>query len=135
MAFPKNELFPTFDQQVSVASRALGHPARIFILRLLHDQGPRKFNEVVKALPLNEGTVTAHLKKLRKERLVDVEVMGLVNIYRLNQAGVDALFALQKKLYALLSGMLMDQTGVERLPEHPTGLSSLILRPRRERSI
>ena len=104
MSFPKNHLFPEIDQQTSIAGRTLGHPARIYILKYLREHGPKQFTELVKALPLTDGTVTAHLKKLLKQGLIEVVERGLVNIYMLNPIGVEEVFDLQDKLYTILGG-------------------------------
>jgi DNA-binding transcriptional ArsR family regulator len=102
MAFPKNDQFPLDDQAVSNCGRALGHPARVYILRLLEREGPKQVIQLVKALPLTEGTVTAHLKRLRLAGLINVEVRGLTNYYSLNVAGLAAVFELQKAFFRTL---------------------------------
>jgi DNA-binding transcriptional ArsR family regulator len=107
MAFPKREIFPQFDQQMALLNRALGYPARIFILLLLHNEGPMKFTDLVKRVPLNESTVTGHLKFLREEGLVNVEVHGLVNTYSVKPESVESMFDKQFKMYRLLGGTRM----------------------------
>ena len=102
MAFPKTALFPPLDQQVSFSGRALGHPARVFILRLLEEEGPKYVMELVRVLPLTEGTITEHLKKLRLAGLIDVEEQGLLNLYSLNKPGLLAMYRLQQSLFELL---------------------------------
>ena len=88
MAFPKTELFPADDQHVSNLGRALGHPARAYILRLLVGAGDLYFHEIVYRIPLTAGTVSEHLKKLRHAGLVKVEEVGLLNRYTLDSVGI-----------------------------------------------
>lgn len=117
MAFPKKEIFPQFDQQLALLNHALGYPARIFIVRLLQDKGPLKFTELGKCVPLNESTVTAHLKMLREEGLVNVEVNGLVNIYSVDSESIEMMFDKQVTMYRLLGG----RRKVEERADHPIG--------------
>lgn len=88
MAFPKNHLFATEDQRIGKLGRALGHPARSCILRILEREGPLLVHEIVALLPLCEGSVTEHLRKLRLAGLVQVKERGLRNEYRLDHEGI-----------------------------------------------
>ncbi|HLF62575.1 MAG TPA: metalloregulator ArsR/SmtB family transcription factor [Saprospiraceae bacterium] len=98
MAFPKSELFPIMDQQVSIFNRALGYPARISILLLLEEKGPMQVTDLVKILPLTAGTISEHLKKLRQVGLVSAEVHGLRNYYAFSKSGFRDMLELQQTL-------------------------------------
>jgi|WetSurMetagenome_2_1015567.scaffolds.fasta_scaffold03916_2 ArsR family transcriptional regulator, arsenate/arsenite/antimonite-responsive transcriptional repressor len=51
-------------------ARALGHPARISILRLLAGSGTCSFNEIAAELPLALSTVSQHLAELKRSGLI-----------------------------------------------------------------
>jgi DNA-binding transcriptional ArsR family regulator len=102
MAFPKNELFPHFDQDVSACGRILGHPARLCILQLLEESGPKHVKALVREIPLSEGTITEHLRKLRIAGLIDVKVNGLINSYSINTAVVEQLYRMQMSFFERL---------------------------------
>lgn len=99
MAFPKNALFPQLDQQLSDFGRTLGHPARISILRMIVQEGPQHVMDLVRALPLSEGTISEHLRKLRLVGLIEVDIQGLKNVYSLNKPGLTSLYNLQLSLF------------------------------------
>lgn len=92
MAFPKTHLFDDAAQHLSRFSRALGHPARISILELLHNVGSLHVLELEQLIPLSQGTITEHLRRLRVAGLIDVEEQGLMNFYTINPAGLQELF-------------------------------------------
>lgn len=105
MSFPKPERFPLSDQVVSRYGRALSHPARSFILRMLEERGEMYFYEIVQRVPLTEGPVTEHLRRLRVAGLVDVREEGLMNAYSLNVKGLEVMRQVQEGyLGVLLAG-------------------------------
>jgi ArsR family transcriptional regulator len=57
-------------------SRALGHPARIAVLRRLLAAGECVCGEIVDLLPLAQATVSQHLKVLREAGWVEGETRG-----------------------------------------------------------
>ena len=103
MAFPKQHLFSIDEQCMSHCGRAMGYPARIAILRLLKQKGMLQHADLMKLLPLSEGAITEHLRKLRVIGLISVEEKGLENLYFLNDDGVRAVFAMQRALYEELT--------------------------------
>lgn len=65
------------DQELAGLCQALGHPARVQILRLLLAQGQGCFcGDLVKLLGLAQSTVSHHLKALRDAGLVTAEGSG-----------------------------------------------------------
>lgn len=88
MSFPKQERFPSFDQDFSARSRALGHPARLNILRQLAMHEKLCVKEIALNVPLTTMTVSAHLRMLRRLGFVRVEESGLYNYYRLDREAV-----------------------------------------------
>ena len=91
MALNKSEEFSADDQQVAAWAKALAHPARIAILRVLAERGSCVCGEVVHVLPLAQATVSQHLKELKEAGLIKGEVDGprmcyCVNTETLNKA-------------------------------------------------
>jgi len=64
------------DQLLSVLARALGHPARVRILRLLVAKDGCIAGELADELPLAASTVSQHLKTLKESGLIKGEVDG-----------------------------------------------------------
>ena len=96
MAFPKGTLFPEEDQQIGSLGKALGHPARVHILRLLKRDGYLYMRDIVRQLPLSEGTVTGHLRKLRHAGFITVAEEGLYNGYALDIRGLQLMEEVQR---------------------------------------
>lgn len=71
MAISKKFLFSEKELQVSKICKALGHPARIAILKHLIQKNNQTCQQIVDKLPLSQSTVSQHLKELR--------VAGLIN--------------------------------------------------------
>jgi len=65
------------DEELARLAAALGHPARIRILRFLMEQRECFAGAIVDHLPLAQSTVSQHLKVLREAGLVRGEVDGL----------------------------------------------------------
>jgi ArsR family transcriptional regulator len=64
------------DQEVARLAKALGHPARVAILRVLIERGECICGEIVELMPLAQATVSQHLKVLKEAGLVKGEVDG-----------------------------------------------------------
>lgn len=85
MSFPKPHLFPTSDQSFSIRAKALGHPARLQILRKLNDMDGLYFHELAEYLPLGNSAVSDHLRILRQADFISVVEEGRYNYYTLNR--------------------------------------------------
>jgi len=64
------------DREAALLARALGHPARVAILRLLLARGDCVCGKIVDFLPLAQATVSQHLKVLKQAGLVRGEIDG-----------------------------------------------------------
>lgn len=64
------------DEQLAEMAKALGHPARVAILRQLAEEGQCICGQIVSALPLAQATVSQHLKVLKDAGLVQGEIDG-----------------------------------------------------------
>ncbi|MFT5435038.1 MAG: DNA-binding transcriptional ArsR family regulator [Myxococcota bacterium] len=64
------------DEQLARLAKALGHPARVSIIRLLVRQEGCIVGDIVGQLPLAQSTVSQHLKQLKDAGLIRGEVDG-----------------------------------------------------------
>lgn len=55
-------------------AKAMGHPARIAILRFLEQQNTCYFGDIHEELPIAKATVSQHLKELKDAGLIQGEV-------------------------------------------------------------
>lgn len=72
------------DEECARLAQALGHPARVAIVRLLLERQSCICGEIVEVLPLAQSTVSQHLKVLRESGWVQGEVDGPRVCYCLN---------------------------------------------------
>ena len=64
------------DRELAKLAKALGHPARVAILRLLMTRGECICGQIVEVLPLAQATVSQHLKVLKQAGLIQGEIDG-----------------------------------------------------------
>ncbi len=64
------------DQSLATLCKALGHPARVAILRHLLQVDRCICGEIVSTLPLAQSTVSQHLKQLKDAGLIRGEIEG-----------------------------------------------------------
>jgi ArsR family transcriptional regulator len=64
------------DEELAVLAKAVGHPARVQILRLLVRREACICGDIVDELPLAQSTVSQHLKVLKEAGLVRGEIDG-----------------------------------------------------------
>jgi ArsR family transcriptional regulator len=58
------------DEELARLAKAIGHPARVRILRLLSRKEARVCSQIVDELPLAQSTVSEHLRILKEAGLV-----------------------------------------------------------------
>lgn len=86
------------NEQLARLARALGHPARVAIVRLLIRRESCVCGEIVDELPLAQSTVSQHLKQLKDAGLVRGEVDGPRVCYCVEPGAVALLKALVTQL-------------------------------------
>jgi DNA-binding transcriptional ArsR family regulator len=86
--------------QLARLAKALGHPARVAILRLLLKRDSCVCGEIVDELPLAQSTVSQHLKQLKDAGLICGEVDGPRVCYCVDQGGIALLQVLVEGLKA-----------------------------------
>ena len=92
------------DQELALLAKALGHPARVRILRLLLSRETCYCGDLVDELPLAQATVSQHLKALTDAGLITVRNQGARTCYSDRRARI-------AELHELLGGMLADAVG------------------------
>jgi ArsR family transcriptional regulator, arsenate/arsenite/antimonite-responsive transcriptional repressor len=76
------------DETLAELAKALGHPVRAGIVRLLAGQQSCQYGDLTDQLPLAKSTVSQHLKILREAGLVRGEVDGPRVCYCIDPAGL-----------------------------------------------
>jgi ArsR family transcriptional regulator len=76
MAYNKKEEFETEEIRIAEFAKALSHPARIAIIKLLLDRQECICGDIVDELPLSQSTVSQHLKELKGAGLIKGEIDG-----------------------------------------------------------
>jgi ArsR family transcriptional regulator len=82
------------DRELALLAKALGHPARVAILRRLLESGTCVCGDIVAGLPLAQATVSQHLRVLRDAGLIEGEVDGPRVCYGVRPEAVARLRAL-----------------------------------------
>jgi ArsR family transcriptional regulator len=89
------------DLEVAQLAKALGHPARVRIMRLLLSHDACYCGELVDELELAQATVSQHLKVLKDAGLIVGEIEGLRTCYCASSERL-------AELHALL-GVMLDE--------------------------
>jgi DNA-binding transcriptional ArsR family regulator len=84
MAQSKQELFAAGDVELAAWAKALSHPARVAVLRVLAERKSCLCGEIVDVLPLAQATVSQHLKALKEAGLVQGTIDGPRSCYCLD---------------------------------------------------
>ncbi|MBI2607980.1 MAG: winged helix-turn-helix transcriptional regulator [Deltaproteobacteria bacterium] len=85
------------DQALAILAKAMGHPIRVSIIRMLLKEKRCVCSQIVDKLPLAQSTVSQHLKVLKDAGLIQGEIKGPSTCYCINRNGLKQL----KKLVAL----------------------------------
>ena len=95
------------DEEFAEVMRALGHPVRLSILRILAEKAQNECccTDVTECLPLAQSTVSQHIKVLVDAGLVERSPKGTRNCYSLN---AQRLGALNGAFSGLFSGLTAD---------------------------
>jgi ArsR family transcriptional regulator len=82
------------DEELAQLSKALGHPARVQIIRLLSRRDSCICGEIANGFPLAQSTISQHLKILKEAGLIRGEVDGPRTCYCLDPRTLRRLRAL-----------------------------------------
>lgn len=76
MGHTKTDTYTSTHMQLVGLLKALGHPARLAIVKHLAQQPGCQCGELVAALPLSQSTVSQHLAELKAAGILQGEVSG-----------------------------------------------------------
>lgn len=88
MAFASTNEFPEKDVKLSKIFKALSHPGRITILKVLAKKQSCICGDLVAGLPLAQSTVSQHLKVLKEAKLIKGEIDGPRSCYCIDEKTV-----------------------------------------------
>jgi DNA-binding transcriptional ArsR family regulator len=85
MGATKSYEFGVKENRLAKYAKALAHPARIAILKLLAEKSTCQCGDIVDELPLSQSTVSQHLKELKEAGLIMGEIEGTKVCYCINE--------------------------------------------------
>ncbi|MHC2991545.1 ArsR family transcriptional regulator [Pontibacter sp. HJ8] len=85
MGISKSEQFTEADVTMARYAKALAHPARVAILRILLERRACICGDIVEELPLSQSTVSQHLKELKDAGLIQGDIDGKKVCYCINE--------------------------------------------------
>ncbi len=86
------------DAELAALAKAIGHPTRMRILRMLARKEARMCSHIVDELPLAQSTVSEHLRVLRSAGLVKANESGVRVSYCIVPSALQRLKALIQAL-------------------------------------
>ncbi len=89
MSKSKPEEFTSEEIELADISKALSHPARIKILKILAEKNVCICGDIVDLLPLAQATVSQHLKELKRVGLIQGDIDGPKVCYCVNTNALD----------------------------------------------
>lgn len=85
MGATKSFEFSAQENRLAKYSKALSHPARIAILKLLAKKQTCICGDIVDELPLSQSTVSQHLKELKEAGLIKGDIEGAKVCYCIDE--------------------------------------------------
>src|SRR5215218_9635539 len=85
MGTTKADEFTAQENRLAKYAKALGHPARIAILKLLAKRQACVCGDIVDELPLSQSTVSQHLKELKEAGLIKGDIEGAKVCYCIDE--------------------------------------------------
>jgi len=85
MGATKSDEFSVKDNKVAKYAKALSHPARVAILKLLIKKQSCICGDIVDELPLSQSTVSQHLKELKEAGLIKGDIEGAKVCYCIDE--------------------------------------------------
>lgn len=85
MGATKSYEFSVKENKLAKYAKALAHPARVAILKLLASKQTCQCGDIVDDLPLSQSTVSQHLKELKDAGLIKGEIEGAKVCYCIDE--------------------------------------------------
>lgn len=99
------------DDQLALIARALAHPARISIVRILAAQSDCRGRDVFSQLPLAQSTVSQHLRVLKEAGVVESHAVGTSAVFCLEADVLDEFGAALREIAANAETCTPDMKG------------------------
>ena len=93
MPLTKTEEFAAKDRRLSRWAKALSHPARVAILKIVARRNECICGEIVELMPLAQATVSQHLKELKAAGLIKGTINGPKSCYCIDPRAIKELAA------------------------------------------
>jgi len=98
----KKNIFNGDSLKIAEFAKAVSHPARIEILRILAEKNSCICGEIVLEIPLAQSTISQHLKELKSAGLISGEIDGPRSCYSLNAEGIAEMHELFDDLFDMM---------------------------------
>jgi DNA-binding transcriptional ArsR family regulator len=85
MGATKSIEFSAKENKLAKYAKALAHPARVAILRMLAKRQACVCGDIVDELPLSQSTVSQHLKELKEAGLIKGDIDGAKVCYCIDE--------------------------------------------------
>ena len=99
MAFSKKAEFKDDEIAIAAFAKAISHPARIAILKVVAESQSCICGQIVEVLPLAQSTLSQHLKELKEDGLIDCTVEGAKSCYCINWAAFEKVNNMFKQFF------------------------------------
>lgn len=100
MGVSKSEEFSVRDNRIAKYAKAMSHPARVAILKLLISKQVCICGDIVDELPLSQSTVSQHLKELKEAGLIKGDIEGVKVCYCIDEGEWNTAKKLLHELFA-----------------------------------
>ncbi len=101
MGASKADIFSPEDNRLAKYAKALAHPARIAILKLLLKKQACICGDIVEEIPLSQSTVSQHLKELKEAGLITGDIEGVRVCYCIDEKECQAVQKIFSDLFDL----------------------------------
>ena len=81
----ENEFYSDQEKQLARFAKALSHPVRVYICKLLSNQSCCYSGDLAEEVPIARSTLSQHLKELKASGLIQGEIMPPKIKYCLNK--------------------------------------------------
>ncbi|MGB4846554.1 MAG: metalloregulator ArsR/SmtB family transcription factor [Saprospiraceae bacterium] len=85
MGATKSDEFSVKDNRLAKYAKALAHPARVAILKLLIQKKACICGDIVDEFPLSQSTISQHLKELKESGLIKGDIEGVKVCYCIDE--------------------------------------------------
>lgn len=102
MAINKKDIFRKEEQEIAAFAKAIAHPARVAILKVLAERNECICGDIVEVLPLAQSTVSQHLKELKDAGLIKGTIDGPRSCYCIHWENLGSLLEQFNALFGTL---------------------------------